>query len=326
MPEFFPTPQIETKEIESNFESWLNFDVPRQYQEQIQILNRLGLLDFIKIENPIEMDKGIVGIDNQEYAIPSIQDIQKQIQENREKFETKRKQGFSEIQITPFALPLKKLIEIAKKQLLKHAQEKKLFIPKINLTDPDAPFDLDAENPFWKWDGYDNADTEGKIVYDPKTFDKTNHQGQTKKQILENQNQTFPGFRVTLQEKNSILPRVGKGKTISGRKQLETNLTPQEYLQKLQTDPQCQNEQGLTPEEWIIKFILNLEKTNQVLDMYDSNNSHLGSYNYNLGGYFPASGSVSGAWCVRVYRQARLSRYNPYNRNSDSGCRGAVGV
>jgi hypothetical protein len=323
MPEQFPQP--ETPKSELSFESWLHLDVPKQYQEQIQILNRLGLLDFTQIENPVEMDKGIVGIDNQEYAIPKLADIQRVMQENQEQLETKRKQGFSEIQITPFALPLQKLLEIVQKQLLKHAKEKKLFLPKTHLQDPDVPFELNENEPLWKWDGYDQADTQGKLVYFPQAFQKENHRGQTKTQIL-SQAQSFPGFRVTLQEKNQIIPRAGQGQTIGGRKQPEANLTPQAYLQKMQTDPQYQNEQGLTPEEWLIKLLIHLEKTNQVLDLYDANHPELGSYCYNLGGWFPASGDVSGACCDRGGRQAGLNRHGPAYRNSNVGCRGAVRV
>ncbi|MFH1255509.1 MAG: hypothetical protein V1667_03515, partial [bacterium] len=95
-----------------------------------------------------------------------------------------------------------------------------------------------------------------------------------------------------------------------------------QYLEMLKTNPQYQNETGMTPEEQIIYAIKHLEQTNQVIDDY----SGKGSVSYQLGAFFPASGSVPGASWNRGYRQAYLGRFNPGNSNSGDGVRAWVRV
>ena len=208
--------------------------------------------------------------------------------------------------------------------ILKHHKAGKLLATKEKPTDPDEPLELDETQPVWKWDGYDNADVEGKIVYYPKEFSQ-NHQGKTKKELLKEQG----GWNIILIEDLPNIPREGKGKTIGSpstslgaRKQFEANKTPVEYLKTIQTAKQYQNEQGMTPEDQITYAITHLEETNQVIDDY----SGKGSVSYQLGAYFATSGDVPDAFWHRDGRLALLGRFVAGYSYSFDGARSVVRV
>jgi len=180
-------PKIENKnEQPFNFEKWLELELPKQYEEKVKILNKLGILEIL----PEAKEFGIVGIDGKEYPIPEMEEIKDKIEKNKEMFETKMKQGFTDLNIIPFGTELSKLIKIMEKTILKHHKEGKLFTAKKNLEDESEPLQklelyADCEtNPdhspvdVWK-EGYDKADTEGKLVYYPQEFSE-NHQAKLK--------------------------------------------------------------------------------------------------------------------------------------------------
>jgi len=102
-------------------------------------------------------------------------------------------------------------------------------------------------------------------VYRPKQFSKK-HKGKTKQEIIKEEG----GWQIMFVEDMPHIPREGKGKTTKGRKQFETNDTPNNYLKVLnnaetkKTDPH-NGEQGMTPEEQIIYAITHLEKRANLL-------------------------------------------------------------
>jgi hypothetical protein len=252
------------------------------------------------------------------------------MRENKEILKTKIEQGFTKLLIVPFGMKLDDLIEKYKQVILKHHKEGKLFATKEKSTDPDKPLELDENQPVRVWDEYQNADTQGKLVYFPKEF-SSNHQGKTKEQILKETNQ---GFNIILIEDMPNIPRgleegddgniikYGKVKKEGGRKQIAAGGGPKNYLKRFQTDPQYKNEQGMTPEDQITYAITHLEQFNQVIDDYQGN----GSASYQLAAYFPADGYVPLAYWYRDARRARLVGYGPGYRYPDNGVRGAVGV
>src|SRR3989338_9567661 len=98
---------------------------------------------------------GIIGIDGRRYPLPSVEDIAAEIRERKEWFAEKIPQGFTDLQIVPFALPLKRLINTLKKQLVKHHEEGKLYRTKKNLADPNEPLKvagLDVNEPVLVWE------------------------------------------------------------------------------------------------------------------------------------------------------------------------------
>lgn len=308
MPESFPTPQQIHEHAPSPFETWLETEFPKQYEQRAKTLDRLGLLRIL----PESGTYGIVDTLGKECPFPEMEDVKKKLFENREFFEKKAEQGFTRLSIAPFGLPTARLFDTMKKAILKHKKEGTLL-------DTDGkPLDLDLNDPLYTWEGYENQE----ISCFPESFDRTDHNGKTKQQMLEG-TQSFPGFLVSFLEDNLDIPREGRGETKGGRKRIETNKTPLQYLKLLKENPQYQGESGLTIEEWATLFLTNLEETNQVTDDYGNGKD---SICWNLGTYFPAGGVVSSASWSRGSRQAGVGGNGARSRDEDDGSRVAVRV
>src|SRR3989339_330494 len=108
------------------FEYYLDIGLEQQYRESAKILDRLGLLELL----PESGEKGIRGIDGKEYPIPSLDSIKAKIKNDREKYQIKFNQGFTQIQLTPFGLPLELLAAKLEETILKHHKDGKLFSTK----------------------------------------------------------------------------------------------------------------------------------------------------------------------------------------------------
>src|SRR4030043_409519 len=92
-PELLPYPELE---------AWLKFELKKQYQEQINSYRQNNLLEL----NPETGETGIYGTDDQFYAYPDLKAIEQAIRANQEFYQLKLKQGLTELEIVPFALPL----------------------------------------------------------------------------------------------------------------------------------------------------------------------------------------------------------------------------
>jgi len=272
------------------------YHLTEQYHSQVSLLEQVGILK----------EGAITGIDGNKYAIPTLEQIASCLLERESELYTKRDQGFTKLLLVPFGMSLDALCKILKQFLLSYKQSH-------------PTFDLDINDPLYTWkEGYEGADIGDppKIVYNPKSFDPKNHQGQTKRQILEEQvdNQdlsSFPGWRIhllqpsNLQDNNStlpkgfaLIPRQGQGQDHgkeTPRHDLEANKTPIQYLstlQKAQDDPTSPyfQESGLTPEDWIIAFMTHLQETGQTLDNHVTGKE---SIIYLIGSFFPAINSFA---------------------------------
>jgi len=308
----------EIKELRSEMITPLERELhlKEQYESQLRILENTSVIETLSTG-----EKGITGIDNKEYPIPSYQEIRTRIRESKEHeefLETKADQGFKKLLLVPFGMSLDTLIEKYKQVILKHKQEGKLLATKENPSDPDEQLELDTNEPVWVWDKYNQADKEGKLVYYPKQFTETNHGGKTKEQILQNARDNKGGWNILLVEDLPNIPRQGKGKTIGDkapRKQIEAGLTSEDYLKLLQENPQYKGEQGQTPEDRIIYAITHLHETNQVIDDYQGK----GSVSYEVGAWFPVFRRVPGSCWARANRQAYLGRDVSDYRNRSFG-------
>ncbi len=233
----------------------------------------------------------------------------------------KAEQGFRKLLISPLGMSLNDLAGKYKQTILKHHREGQLLAAKRDPDDPDEQLELDENQPLWVWEKYQQADTEGRLVYYPQAFDQDNHQGKTKQQIIQEQG----AWNVLLIEDLPNIPRKGQGQTRGGRTQLEAGKTPREYLQTYQSDEPDSpyaHEQGFTPADHLTYAITHLAETNQVIDDYQG----AGSTCYDLAGYFPASGGVLRTYWRRDYRRTRLDRDAPDARGGVNGSRAAVGV
>ena len=264
-------------EKKSFLDNWIEKEFNEQYDSQVRILHDLRLLEIF----PGKDVMGIIGIDGKEYPVPTKEDIICEIKSNPEKYETKMKQGFTQIQLTPFAVPMERLTMTLGRALVDHYKRKKLFATKEKPTDPDEPLELNTNEPVNNHDwinaeapeGERGADVSNRCVYYVDYIDFLNSLysgGHTKAEILKAQSgQFFSGWEIKLFESNLNIPREGKGQTIGGRKQLEVNKTARQYLETIQIDPGYENERGLTNEDWLALFLVHLEKTNQVIDDID---------------------------------------------------------
>lgn len=292
-----------------------------QYREQFKLWSREGVIIPLPdlSEQRGEAVGGIIGIDGQEYPFPNLQDVRVEIQGNPEKYGPKIEQGFNRLLMAPFAMPLSQLHKIMARCILRHFKEKTL------LSTANEPLALDENNPFYMSDEFERADEKGSLIYYPKKFDAQNHRGRTKQEILDFQrraNSPFAGYQPLILENLPDLPRQGKGLIINGRKQIEANLSPIQYLEQFQNNAQYQHEQGMIPESWIAYFISHLNQTNQVIDDWQGK----GSVCWLSGAYHPSSGCVPRADWYRNYRRAYLDRSAPDFRDESFGLRPAVSL
>ncbi|OGH68672.1 MAG: hypothetical protein A3D53_02225 [Candidatus Magasanikbacteria bacterium RIFCSPHIGHO2_02_FULL_45_10] len=318
------------KEKLNPFEARLH--LKEQYETQKTTLAKVGILEPLR-----DGSLGIKGVDGKDYTFPSYQEVANRLKEKKEVISQKTAQGFTKLQIVPFGMSLDQLFEKYKAALQKHFDENKLFYTKKNQDDLNEPLEpitkLNDDGPLYIWDKYNQADTNGNLVYYPTQFTKDNHGGMTKAEVLARDKQ---GWQIELHEDLPNIPRGGKEKTVGGRPQLDTAGTsiasfiaqgqtipcPTEYLKAIQNNQIYRHERGMTPEDQLTYALTHLEATNQVIDDYAGK----GSFSYQLGAWFPASGHVPGAFWRRGVHRAYMGRRGPGGRVDSCGVRSAVGV
>jgi hypothetical protein len=294
---------IISEKLVSKLEKELN--LKEQYNSQIEILKNTGLIE--KLSNG---QYGLIGIDNKEYNLPSYKEIANKVKAKAELLKLKKEQGFTKLIITPFGLPLNALIEKYKKVILDHYKNGAL------LATDGSKLDLNIANPIWVNSNYPNSDINGNLKYYPKQFDKINHGGQTKQEIL---NETKSGFNIIFIEDMPDLPKENANITIGNRKKPESGKTPNDYLRLIQTDPEYQDESSLTTEDWLTYAITQLEEKNQVIDDWQGQ----GRGCWNIGTYHNSYDVSSGGW-DRGDRRACLSLRGPDLKSSSFGLRSGV--
>jgi len=297
------------------------YHLREQYVAQVELLERVGILQ----------DGAITGIDGKKYSIPTLEQIAEHLcsPERERLLKTKRDQGFTKLLLVPFGMSLDALIDTFRQFLLFYKQ-----------THED--FDLDTDNPLQIWRaGYLRADIGDSpmLVYNPKSFDKDHHEGQTKLEVLEEQavdQFSIPGWKVHLLQApydDTLgfrgIPRPGQGHTQGGqvpRPDLEAYQTPEEYLSLLQQaqdspDSPYHSESGLTPEDWILAFMTHLAETGESLDDYGNG---IDSVTCLIGVFCPSYIDALTAYWARSNRRVVLGSSIPDRRNRDIGARSSV--
>jgi len=257
------------------------FPLEKEYTRTIAALNRTEILTLL----PRSENLGVIGIDGKEYPVPTQEQLQGVFTRNKKLADRKMRQGFTQLQLTPIAMPTSQLIDRVKTAVLKHAAAGIIIQTRQNSNDADIPVRVNNGKPLWIWGRVRQAVDTPNLVYYPQAYTDHDHQGLTKEEVMQNTRLcALPGWSVGLIEPIPIMPQQGQGKTIGGRRQLEAYSTPHDYLQTLST-PTYQGETGWTPEDFLTHFTTQLETTNQVShDRYDGNALWLlGSYIPNLG-------------------------------------------
>ena len=283
------------------------FSLKMEYARTITALNRTGILTLL----PRSDSSGVMGIDGKEYPVPAQEQLQEVFTHNKELVDRKMRQGFTQLQLTPIAMPTSQLIDLVKSAVLKHATAGKIIQTKQNPTDADIPVRVNTGKPLWIWDTVRQAVDTPNLVYFPQAYTDRNHQGLTKEEVMQKTRLcAVPGWSVGLIEPTPMMPQQGQGKIIGGRRQLEAYSTPRDYLRTLSTST-YQGETGWTPEDFLTHFVTQLETTNQVSqDRYDSNALWL------LGLYMPNkfSGLVPVGYWARVRGGIDVSAHRTGNR------------
>jgi hypothetical protein len=329
--------------------------IKEQYEKQKEILEKTGILQTLK-----SGEKGIVGIDGEEYPIPTYEEIQERVEKNKEMLALKTEQGFTELLITPFGMSFDSLREKAIDVVWEHHKSGKFFSAvkspdgsfkrgfdsKKSPNDPDVPLDVKdkrSDLDLWKWDNYRGTDKNGMLVYEPKRFDKINHGGKTKQEILERDNS---GWQVAFIEDLPLLPAKGEAKSIGPkgkeRRQLAVGNSPEQYLKLLDPKTRYRGESGMTHEDWLAYVVSHLEKTNQMIDT-DPSRVRWGEdgeidgtiYSWNLGSYLPEGQEDLGDFSLVPYgywgwgcrsRQLRSHWSESDSRFRDGGTRTKVKI
>jgi hypothetical protein len=279
-----------------------------QFETQIKTLNETGILEIL----PESQELGIIGIDSKGYPIPNYDEILARITPEKIELLTKKfEQGFTQLLLVPFGMPLDILIDRYRRELLEHDSK------GILLGTNGTKLELNRENPTDIWHGYDHADISGKLVYDPQKF-SSNHQGKTKEELIRENG----AWQVILTEDLPDLPAEGKGKTIQERHQLEANKSSEEYLKVMQTDSQYQGEHGFNPEAELTLWLTTLHTKNIQLDVWQSPHKAC----LLTGSYFKSSGHVPSTYWNPVTHQARMHEYLPKGRNLERSVRTLVEI
>jgi len=298
------------------------YNLREQYAAQVVLIEQLGILE----------GGAILGIDGNNYPLPTLEQIAQRLYEQREKLKTKHEQGFTKLLLVPFGMSLHALFTMFKRFLLDYEEAH-------------ADFHLDVDNPFYQWEKYDGADFGGfpYLVYNPKSFDKDNHQGQAKIEILEAQtadpDTTAPGWRIHLfqpQDPADLhspgFARISQGGEANDygeelpRFDIKAGLSPIRFLDSVLSfrdnpDSPYHSESGMTPEDWMFAFMTHVTETGQPLDNYQNNKD---SRDFLLGAFFPFSADVPCAYWDRGNLQAGLGKNSPGDRVDCIGVRTSV--
>jgi len=324
----------------STLDRWTNEQLPKQYQENALILERTGLLDKYQVEDEklkllgIKMSKmGIANfaidevLDNngeqvEYFPFPTEAQIKAELTGTKKEFyETKMKQGFTRIQITPI-IPIRLMIKALETELKKH--------PEL-LTDQNGNI---QNNPINRWeevyklDKGQGLDETGELVYLVKQFNKNNHGGITKKELLQKSlSSPFPGYFIELKQEDAKIPRKGTSQPIGGRAQIEAGKSPEQYLNDLQTAQQennspYQGESLTTVDSRLIEILKEISKGKIIGDYQDSKDAGC----WCPGNYFKTHGNVPYLNWNRDVRRCNLNRFSSGFSNSVNGSSAAAMV
>lgn len=282
------------------------FQIKDQYERQLYVLEVTGIVETLQ-----NGKKGIrsIAVDGEvrEYPVPTLKEVTQRLLDLEIKYgkgflEKKKSQGFKNVILVPFGMPLRSLIKTLKINFISHYKNRELFHTKINETDLDKEVFSPAyerelsrnvevkNNAFFNFEiGYlFDGDIQGTLLYDVKNFDPENHGGKTKAQLLnEREMQRKDGWDVLLFEENMVIPKGSNGKSMGVgdniRKQIEAGKKSTEYFKFLSEniqDPHSpyQGEEGLTPEQGVMLMLSYIEEYHELLDGIGAGCLNLGAY------------------------------------------------
>lgn len=246
-------------QVEDAHPSQEMFRLDNEYARTIDALKRTGILNRLPGSN----DLGVVGIDGEEYPVPTMQQVVDLFAQNAELVERKALQGFDRLELTPLAISTTHLIDLMRRAIIEHGKDGNIFQTRRCASDPFIPVRVNSEKHVWVWERLGQKLDTDEPVYFPREY-SIDHRGLSKLEVINDRHIcAVPGWSVGLVESSPVMPHQGEGRTLGGRRQLEIGRSPREYLQTLQAD-EYQGETGKTLEDFITKFLVHLETTNEV--------------------------------------------------------------
>lgn len=253
-------------------------ELPAQYGKRLETLKTF---EFIKnVENPV-----IIGIDGKEYFAPTLEQIMAKITPEKaalvEKYIEKPM-----LLLVPFAMPLKTIAEKAGSKKGKLGQD-----PVYT-----GNYDVDSDLP-------ERGERQEQLVYFPEKYDKTDHGGLTKAEVLNSETRnTFPGWQVLIVDGTETVPKNTLGKSAIG----------------LKRESDALGLSGLTPEDWLALHAEGSLRGNPFRDY----TKHSGTWN--LASYLEKDGRVPHACWSRDDSRAYLFMDGAGNSRADLDARRAV--
>ena len=308
------------------------YHLEKQYTAQVTLLEKSGILK----------EGAILGLDDKKYPIPTLEQIAIRLFERRETLETKHDQGFTKLLLVPFGMSLDTLRETLKQFLLDYKQK-------------NSSFDLSTNIPLWTLGEYQGADIgdSPKLVYHSQSFANEGHGGKTKTEILGGQetpgqarsdngrmgDNGWKGWTVHLfqpsnpKDLNSkgfaSIPRKGQGilqGDLTPRPPFETDKFSAEYLSLLQSskdnlDSPYFQESGMTPEDWIMAFMIHLEETGRPLDNWQNSKESISCL---IGSFSVSDAKVPLTFWMRIGSKVLIGNEKPNEQNGLTGIRTSV--
>lgn len=295
-------------------------DIGSEYERCLRTLRGTGVLVVL----PGSEGLGVIGLDEKEFPVPILGKVNDLFASNWEMVESKTRQGFTRLQMTPLAMPVHHLVERVGATVSEHAGAGDVLRTRRNPAEAGVPVRPNTGEPVWIWETVSKALDTPEVVYFPNAYDPDDHGGLTKAEALRDPRHcAFPGWSVGLVEPIPVMPRQGEAKEMEGRWQLEAGSTPTEYLELLSTPP-YEGETGWTLEDALTHFICHMEETGEVShDRADGNTLWL------LGTFMP--GSMRNAllvptanWASHAGRRMYIGAHRTNNRVKDAVGRSMV--
>jgi len=130
-------------------------------------------------------NSGVIEIDGEEYPMPTHEQLQEVFTHDKELVDRKIRQGFTQLQLTPIALPTSQLIDRVRIVVLGHAAAGKIIQTQRNPTDVGESVRVNTAEPIWIWDGVRQALDTPNLVYFLQAYTDCNHQGLTKEEVMQ---------------------------------------------------------------------------------------------------------------------------------------------
>ena len=241
--------------------------IEKDYERCASALTSSDIVEKLPKSNAL----GVIGIDGNEYPIPTQAQVTNLVQANAGLVARKRAQGFRRLELSPIAMSTHLLIERMRAAIIKHSFDGRAFQTRQTSTDPKIPVRVNTEKQVWVWETLKEAlDTES-LVYFPRRY-SNEHGGRSKVEVIGNRSIcAIPGWSVGLVENQPFLPKPNEGKVIGDRRQLEVGLSPNEYLE-IMRGSEYGFETGLTLEDFIVRFVTRLEVSDEISnDIADDN-------------------------------------------------------